>query len=310
MRNCGAVVGLMLVLSSGAALSQTLTVNAVSSNGLPRSEFLTEGYSGAVALVAGANINSQEQAETADDLRLLQTGICYNLVGVPRSRNGRLYLAISQAATNTTYQNAFIAAQVIRFVPSSASGSDVAVSRNDGPWVRIKGNKPAPSPGADWKPLGKTAEEFADAHTLRDGRFQDTKIDALFANTKDGRNVRWHARLPRKLSASRIDGYYSSLDPALEPVWSGLMSEFRPPSQTNYRRLVRSYLISLNFGARSGRPIVFVTDPLDAEVVVVRIQSAPGSNLSTDHTFGFGLTSKGCSFLAASSGGRFSFRFW
>jgi hypothetical protein len=301
---CFILIALLVGLPAGAAFSQTLTVTPIPRDRLSRSDFLTQGYSGSVALVAG-NINSSEQAEIADDLRLLQPGACYPLIDFPRSRTRRLYFAISQAATNTTYRNAFLAAQVIRFVRSPQSGSDIAVSRNKGPWVTIRGN-PRPSPGADWNFLGKTAEEFVDAHSLRDGSFQDPKVDAFFTNTKDGKNVRWHARLPRKLSAEQIDGYYSSLDPGLEPVWTGLIKDFAAPPQVNYRRFIRNYLISLDFGSLSGRPIVFATDPLDAEYVIVRIQSAPGSNLSTNHTFAFGLTSSGCGFLGRSSGGLFS----
>jgi len=293
----------ILGLFVASAFSQTLTIAPLPRDKLPRSAFLTEGYSGSVALVAG-DINDSAQAENADDLRLLRPGECYPLVDFPRSRTGRLYFAISQATTNTTYRNAFLAAQVIRFVPSQ-TGSDVAVSRSKGPWVALRG-RPRPSPGADWNFLGKTAEQFADAHALSGGNFQGAKVDAFFANTKDGNNVQWHARLPRKVSAKQIDGYYSSLDPALAPVWTGLMNEFATPPQESYRKLIRSYLISLDFGAKSGRPVVFATDPLDADYVIVRIQSAPGSNFSTNHTFAFGLTSRGCGFLGHSSGGLFS----
>ena len=294
---------LMLGLSADGAMSQTLTIAPLPRDKLSRSDFLTEGYSGSVALVVGS-INSRAQAENTDDLRLLQSGTCYPLVDFQRSGMRQLYFAVSQAATNTTYRNAFLAAQVIRFAPSAQKGSDVSVSRSPGPWVTARG-RPRPSPGSDSKFFGKTAEEFASAHVLRDGNFEASLVEPFFTNTNDG-NVRWHARLPRKVSANQIDGYYTSLDPRLAPVWTGLINEFGPPPETSYKRFVRSYLISLDFGSRSGRPIVFATDPLDAEYVVVRIQSAPGSNLSTNHTFAFGLTSKGCGFLNRSSGGLLS----
>jgi hypothetical protein len=294
---------LFLGLSAQNASSQLLNIAPLPREKLSRSDFLTEGYSGSVALVAG-NINSRAQAENTDDLHLLQDGTCYPLIGFQRSGARRLYFAVSQAATNTTYRNAFLAAQVIRFVPSTQIGSDVAVSRSPGPWVTVQGS-PRPSPGSDSSLLGRTAEDFVSAHSLRDGSFQPPLIDSFFNNTNDG-NVRWHARLPRKISAKQIDGYYSSLDPRLEPVWTGLIGEFKPPPEARYKRFVRSYLISLDFGSASGRPVVFATDQLDAEYVVVRIQSAPGSNLSTNHTFAFGLTSRGCEFLGPSSGGLLS----
>lgn len=290
---------LTLGLSTDNAFSQMLTVAPLPREQLSRSEFLKDGFGGSVALVGG-NIGSRAQAETADDLRLLRDGTCYPLVDFQRSRTGRLYIAISQAANNTTYRNAFLAAQVIRFVPSAQTGSDVAVSRSPGPWVAIRGTRRLP--GGDSTFLGKTVEEFTAAHALSGGEFQNPMIDTFFRNTNDG-TVRWHARLPRKVSANQVDGYYSSLDPRLEPVWTGLIREFARPPEEKYRRYVRSHLISLDFGGRSGRPVVFETDPLDAEYVVIRIQSAPGSNFSANHTFAFGLTSRGCGFLGTSSGG-------
>jgi hypothetical protein len=294
---------LFLGLSAQSASSQLLSIAPLPRDTLSRSDFLKDGYSGSVALVAG-RFNSREEAERSDDLRLLRSGICYPLVDFQRSGTGRLYFAVSQAATNTRYRNAFLAAQVIRFVPSSQIESDVAVSRNPGPWVTIQG-RPRPSRASDSQFLGKTAEQFVDAHALGNGKFQPPLLDSFFKNTGDGR-IQWHARLPRKISERQIDGYYSSLDPQLKPVWTGLIGEFKPSREARYKRFVRSYLISLDFGSASGRPVVFATDPLEAEYIVVRIQSAPGSNLSTNYTFAFGLTDRGCGFLNASSGGWFN----
>lgn len=288
----------VLALSTGFAVADTFTIRALPRHGISRQTFLSSGYAGRVALVAGTGIKDDDGAGKSDDLRLLQDASCYPIIDAPLPKSNVLYFAVSQAATNTTYRNAFIAAQVLRFIRSSKP-SDVAVSRNT-----VSKGKPAPWEEDDKKKneirgfnsdlLGRTPAAFAAAHKLQpDGQLDAKRINDFFANIKDI-SLPWHALLPRMEGKGKFQGYYSSLDPVLAPVWSGLIDENPAPSGGPYRILARSYLISLKFGHKSGIPVVFHADRHGADRVVLRIGTPSASDFPARQTVALGLSPGGC----------------
>lgn len=262
---------------------------------LNRKEFMAEGRSGSVALSAGVAINSEDAAKKNDDFRLLEDRKCYRVINEkPISSTRRLYFAINHNAKEVPYRNAFLAAQVVRFIRSNAM-SDVAVSRNfSDSWVKLDGHG-KPGRVGESKFLRKQPQEFAAAHTLQGGKFDKNKIGQFFAPAK----VEWHARLPKMTGESSSDGHYSSLDDGLEEVWAKLQTDYQVKDKQSYQVLVRSYLISFKFGTNSAAPIVFYTDPLGSEFLMVRIASPADSNFAVDRTFSIALR-ENCMFMQSS----------
>jgi hypothetical protein len=287
----------VVVLSTGLASAETLKIRALPRHGISRQTFLTSGYAGRLALVAGRNIRSDEDARKSEDLRLLEDGACYQIVDAPLPESGVLYFAVSQAAMNTTFRNTFIAAQVLRYIRSRAP-SNVAVSRNTvpkdrpAPWAEDDPKKTEVR-GFDSDLLGRTPGEFAAAHKLQsDGEFNVTRVNDFFKDTRE-LSLPWHALLPRLEADGKSQGYYSSLDSSLAPVWSGLIDEHSGPGGGPYRVLARSYLISLKFGHRSGKPVVFHANRHDAQRVVVRIGTPSASDFPASQTVAFGFSWNG-----------------
>jgi len=296
MVRCG-LAFCLLALSTSLAAADAFTIRALPRHGLKRQTFLSSGYAGRVALVAGSNINSDHEARRSDDLRLLQDSSCYQIVDAPLPASGVLYFAVSQAAENTTFRNTFIAAQVLRFIRGTAP-SNVAVSRNTvrkgrpAPW-EVDNKKKNEVRGFDSDLLGRPPAAFAAAHKLQaNGKFDVTRVDNFFAGISD-LNLPWHALLPRIEWEGKYQGYYSSLDPALAPVWSGLIDEDLAPSGGPYRILARSYLISLKFGHKSQMPVIFHADRHGAERVVLRIGTPSASDFPARRTIAFGFSAGG-----------------
>jgi hypothetical protein len=268
---------------------------------IDRNTFMSEGRAGSVALSAGPAIDSKDKAAANNDFRPLEDGKCYSVVGNrPLSRTGRLYFAVNHNASEPRYQNGFLAIQIVRIRSSAVDESDVAVSRNPSKsWVSIDRNS-VPQAAGESKLLGRSPEQFAAVHTLDAGTFNFPAITTFFTGTKDG-DIEWHARLKRRNSSGADDGYYSSLDPQLEGTWSGLINGFPAPKNGSYQRLVRSYLISLDFGSQSNRPIIFYSEPVGSGLILVRITSSPGSGFNVDKTFSLALGDQDCLFLQASA---------
>jgi hypothetical protein len=292
------LLALVFFIASPDVQAQSFT-SARLKEKIDRNTFMSEGRAGSVALSAGAAIDSKDKAAANNDFRPLDDGKCYSVIGDrPLSKTGRLYFAVNHNVPEPPYKNAFLAVQVVRIhATNTADKSDVAVSRNaSDSWVSI-GKNSAARPVGEGKPLARSPEEFAAAHTLEAGNFNPSAIDKFFAGTK----VEWHARLPRRNSSGATDGNYSSLDPELAGTWSGLINGFQLPKDRSYQRLVRSYLISLEFGNQSDRPIIFYTEPLGADLILVRISSSSASGFNVDRTFSLALGEQDCLFLQASA---------
>lgn len=284
----------VVVLSTGLASAESFKIKALPRHGISRQTFLTSGYAGRLALVAGRDIRSDRDARRSDDLRLLEDGACYQIVDAPLPASGVLYFAVSQAAVNTTFRNTFIAVQVLRYIRGSAA-SNTAVSRNTvpkdkpAPWVEENQRK-TEIRGFNSDLLDRTPKEFAAAHTLLpDKKFDIGRVDTFFKDTGE-LSLPWHAALPRLEADGKSDGYYSSLDASLAPVWSGLIDDHAGPGGGPYRVLARSYLISLKFGHRSGKPVVFHANRHDAQRIVVRIGTPPASDFPASQTVAFGFS--------------------
>jgi hypothetical protein len=264
---------------------------------------MAEGRAGTIALAAGAAISSQAAAAGSGSFRPVENGACYSIVDNRiLSGTGRLYFAVNHNVPDAPAKNSFLAIQVIRFTASGAP-SNVAVSRSPGAWLSISSNRPA-RPVGEGKFLGRTPEEFANAHRLRAGSFDPAAVQSFFSGSTD-RSVEWHARLAKRGFTGEVAGFYSSLDPELAPVWSGTIDQYAPPSDRTYQRLVRSYLISLDYGTQDSVPVIFYTDRLGSDFVVIRVSSAPGSGFNIDQTFSLALNKQDCLFTQ-SAGGLFS----
>jgi hypothetical protein len=262
---------------------------------LDRATFMAEGRAGTVALATGAAISSVATAAGSNSFRPVENGACYSIVDDRiLSGTGRLYFAVNHNVPYAPAKNSFLAIQVIRFTASNAP-SNVAVSRSPGAWLSISRNRAA-RPVGEGKFLGRTPEEFANAHRLRGGNFDLGAVNSFFSGSTE-RSVEWHARLAKRGNSDEPAGYYSSLDPALAPVWSGTTDQYTLPSDRTYQRLVRSYLISLDYGTKDSVPVVFNTDRIASDFVVVRISSAPGSGFNIDQTFSFALNRQDCLFV-------------
>lgn len=265
---------------------------------LTRAQFMKDGYAGSVALVGG-NVTSEGDARTSDNLFPLSNGSCYRILGDKRiSPTGRLYFAINHKLSQPNYRNAFVAAQVIRFVPAQASTSNVAVTRNPGKWLDLKTGKPIGGLQSD--PLAITIDEFVAAHTLINGKFDVARIQRLF----DSQGITFHAKLAQISANQKSVGSYSSLDPGLAPEWIELGSNYRPANSA-FAVYMRNYLISLHFNSKAVEPIVFYTDPIQSKHVLVRLSDSIGSGFGdVSRTFELALNDD-CLFVPQ-GGGLFS----
>jgi hypothetical protein len=258
---------------------------------LDRATFMAEGRAGTVALVIGAKVDSKASAASSDSFRPVQNGECYSILDSRiLSNTHRLYFAVNHNVPNPPAKNSFLAIQVIRYTKSIRS--DVAVSRNDGDWRSLNLHKRAARPVGEGPFMGSTPEEFAAVHRLTGGAFSQNAIKTFFSGSTD-RAIEWHAELPR-LGSQGVEGFYSSLDPELAPTWSGTIDDY-PPAKP-YGRLVRSYLISLEYGTKDSKPVIFYTDRLGSDFVIIRVSSAAGSGFNIHQVFSFALNRQDCLF--------------
>ena len=173
---------------------------------------MQDGFSGSIALVSGRDVASKEAAESSDSLIPLQNGACSVINDNRISATERLYFAVNHRLPNANFKNGFIAVQVLRFVPAQSASSDVALTRSGAKWHAL--DTPQPIGGLQTDMLHIDINDFVSAHTLIDGKFDEAKIQKLFAHTLQGKVI-FHGRLPKQTGSKKPAGYYSSLDPGL-----------------------------------------------------------------------------------------------
>jgi len=269
------------------AAAQTFTEVPLPRTTIPRAQFMNSGYAASLALVADKNVDSDKKAGKSDHLIPVENGKCYRVFkDEVISGAGTVYFAINHHLPQPNFKNAFIAAQVLRLIRASNPnpGSDVAVWRSGDAWTKLQSTSNVDHVRTNW--LGHTINEFVTSHTPNNNQFNVNAIDTFFNNTNEG-PVEWHARLARISSAGKEQGYYSSLDFQLAPEWIGLANDFNLLNNPGpYRILMRSYLIPLSFTpTETHSPIIFDSDPVGSEQMLVRVSSSIGSGFDINRTF-------------------------
>lgn len=296
----GILCALSFLASGKSAISQSLTQVSLPQQTMTREAFMQDGFAGSVALVAGREITSSDKAQQSDKLIPLQNGACYRVINDSRiSSTGHLYFAINHRLSQPDFRNAFVAVQVLRFVPAQNSSSDVAVTRSGTKWVDLHSGRAIGHLQTDM--LHISVDDFVSAHTLVGGTFDEPRIRKLFAHTVQ-KQVVFHGRL-QKEALSKSKDFYSSLDPALASQWTGLATEYKVPDDKRYAVFMRNYLISFKFAAKADpSPLIFSTDKIGSEHILVRLSPSVGSGFgAVAQTFEF-ANNADCLFVQPSSG--------